>query len=67
MKKPADNVTLNAEAGEALIARVHQSNLALADAGMVEQIIRMYFWVAFTLQDGTHGSSNPKRFDLGLI
>jgi len=26
VKKPADNVTLHAEAGEALMARVHQSN-----------------------------------------
>lgn len=51
MKKPIANVTLNAEEGEALIARVHLSHLAPADAGMVERIIRMYFWVAFTLQE----------------
>jgi len=51
LKKPAENVTLSAEAGEALIARVHLSNLAQADAGVVEQIIRMYFWVAFALQE----------------
>ena len=49
MHKPADNVTLSAEEGEALIARVHRSNLAQADAGVVEHIIRMYFWVAFAL------------------
>jgi hypothetical protein len=51
VKKPADNVTLSAAAGEALIARVHQSTLALADAEMVEQIIRLYCWVAFTRQE----------------
>ena len=51
MKKPAENVTLSAEEGEALIARVHLSNLAQADAGVVEQIIRMYFWVACALQE----------------
>lgn len=51
VKKPTANVTLNAEEGEALIARVHLSNLAPADAGMVERIVRMYFWVAFALQE----------------
>ena len=51
MKKPAANVTLSAEEGEALIARVHLRNLAQADAGVVEQIIRMYFWVACALQE----------------
>jgi transposase len=51
VKKPAENVTLSAEEGEALIARVHLSNLAQADAGVVEQIIRMYFWVACALQE----------------
>ncbi len=51
MKQPAQNVTLSADDGEALIARVHLSNLPRADAGMVEQVIRMYFWVAFALQE----------------
>ncbi len=51
VKKPADNVTLSAEEGEALIARVHQSNLGADDAGVVEWVIRMYFWVAFALQE----------------
>src|SRR5712691_12449850 len=51
LNKPADNVTLSAEAGEALIARVHQSNLSADDAGVVERVIRMYFWVVFALQE----------------
>src|SRR6266849_648834 len=51
LKQPAQNVTLSADDGEALIARVHLSNLPRADAGMVEQVIRMYFWVAFALQE----------------
>jgi len=51
VKKPAGNVTLRAAGGEALIARVHQSNVPQADAGMVEQIVRRYFWVAFALQE----------------
>jgi hypothetical protein len=49
--KPAQNMTLNAEEGEALIARVHQSTLSAADAGVVEWVIRMYCWVACALQD----------------
>jgi len=51
VKKPAQNVTLSAVEGEALMARVHQSNLRADDAGVVEQVIRMYFWVAFALQE----------------
>jgi len=51
VKKPAQNVTLSAAAGEALIARVHQSSLCAEDAGVVEQVIRMYFWVVFALQE----------------
>lgn len=51
MKKPAQNVTLSAAAGEALIARVHQSSLCVEDAGVVEQVIRLYFWVIFSLQE----------------
>ena len=51
MQKPAGTVTLSSEEGEALIAQVYQSNLAPAAAGMVEQIIRMYFWLVFALQE----------------
>jgi transposase len=50
VKKPVGTVTLSSAEGEALIARVRQSNLPPADAGMVEQIIRMYFWLVFALQ-----------------
>ena len=41
-------MTLSADEGEALIARVHQSNLGADDAGVVEWVIRLYFWVALT-------------------
>ena len=47
MQKPEDHLTLNAEDGEALIARVHRSNLPRADAERVEWVIRMYFYVVF--------------------
>jgi hypothetical protein len=51
VQKPAGTVTLSSAAGEALIAQVRQSNLPPADAGMVEQIIRMYFWLVLALQE----------------
>jgi len=51
VNKPAENVRLSAAEGEALIVRVHQSNLSADDAGVVERVIRMYFWVAFALQE----------------
>ena len=42
---------MSAEDGEALIARVHLSNLPAADAEKVEWVIRMYFYVVFALQE----------------
>lgn len=53
VNKPGDNVTLSAEDGEALIARVHRSNLPRADAETVEWVIRMYVHVVFALQEAT--------------
>jgi hypothetical protein len=49
--KPVDTLTLSAEAGEALIARVHRSDLPRADADTVEWVIRMYFHMVFALQE----------------
>jgi transposase len=51
MKKPPSSITLSTEEGEALITRVHQSGLSAEDAGVVEQVIRLYFWVSFALQE----------------
>jgi hypothetical protein len=51
VKKPVDTLTLSAEDGEALIARVHLSNLPRSDAARVEWVIRMYFYVVFALQE----------------
>jgi transposase len=51
MKKPPPSLTLSVAEGEALLARVHQSGLSAEDAGMVEQVIRLYFWVLFALQE----------------
>ena len=52
VKRPVDTLTLSAEEGEALIARVHLSHLPQVDAETVEWVIRMYFHVAFALQEG---------------
>jgi len=51
VQKPVDNLTLSAEDGEALIARVHLSNLPRADAEKVAWVIRMYFYVVCALQE----------------
>ena len=51
MQKSLPSLTLSAEAGEALIARVYQSGLSAEDAGVVEQVIRLYCWVLFALQE----------------
>ena len=51
MKKPPPSRTLSVAAGEALIARVHQSGFSAEDSGMVEQVIRRYCWGLFALQE----------------
>lgn len=51
MPKPPPSISLSAEDGEALIVRVHQSGLSAEDAGVVEQVIRLYFWLLFALQE----------------
>lgn len=51
MATPPESISLNAEEAEALIVRVHQSGLSAKDAGLVEQVIRMYCWVVFCLQE----------------
>jgi len=62
--KPVDNLTLTAEDGEALRARVHRRNVPRADAERVEWVIRMYFYVVFALQEAT-GSVKRLRALLG--
>jgi len=65
VKKPAGTVTLSSAEGEALIAQVRQSNLPPADAGMVEQIIRRYFWVVFALQEAKLSVQRLRRLLFG--
>ena len=51
MHKPVDPLTLSAVDGEALIARVYQSNVSAADAHLVEQVVRMLLWVVCAVQE----------------
>ena len=51
MQKPVEPLTLSSEDGEALIVQVHQSNLPAAVATKLEQIVRLYFWLVFILQE----------------
>jgi hypothetical protein len=51
VQKQAEAVPLRSEAGEALMARVHQHTLSPADASLVERIIRTHFWLVLALQE----------------
>jgi len=50
-QKPPVTVTLSAEAGEALIGRVHASGFCLSDCQVVEQVIRLHFWLMWAVQE----------------
>jgi hypothetical protein len=51
VQKPVDTLTLSAADGEALIARVHRSNVPRADAAKVAWGIRMYVSVGCARQE----------------
>lgn len=51
MQRPAENMILSSEEGESLIAQVHRSNLPVAVASRLEQIIRLCLWLVFALQE----------------
>jgi Transposase IS66 family len=51
VKKPAGTIPRRSEEGEVLMAQVPQSHWPAAVAERVAQIIRMYFWVVFALQE----------------
>jgi hypothetical protein len=59
-----ETLTLSATDGEALIARVSQSNLSAADARVVEQVVRMLLWVVSAVQEA-QGSVTRLRTLLG--
>lgn len=65
MQKPPPSITLSTAEVEAIIARVHRSNLAPADAGVVEQVFRLYVWVAFAIQKATFNMKQLRRLLFG--
>ena len=51
MKKPAENVTLSAAEGEAMIARLSVYAPSRSDCEMLIQVVRWYFWLVWTVQE----------------
>ncbi len=51
MKKPTENVTLNAAEGEAMIARLSVYAPSRSDCEMLIQVVQWYFWLVWTVQE----------------
>ena len=51
MSKRPDEVRLSQEQGEALIGRIKGSDLSADDQRLLERLIRLYFWLTFTLKE----------------
>jgi hypothetical protein len=51
VQKPADNVTLSAAEGEALIARLAVYAPSRSDCEILIQVVRWYFWLVWTVQE----------------
>jgi hypothetical protein len=51
VKKPADNVTLSATEGEAMIARLAVYAPSRSDCERLIQVVRWYFWLVWTVQE----------------
>src|ERR671937_1613779 len=51
VQKPADNVTLSAAEGEAMIARLAVYAPSRSDCERLIQVVRWYFWLVWTVQE----------------
>ena len=51
VQKPADNVTLSAVEGEAMIARLSVYAPSRSDCEILIQVVRWYFWLVWTVQE----------------
>jgi hypothetical protein len=51
VQKPADNVTLSAAEGEAMIARLAVYAPSRSDCEILIQVVRWYFWLVWTVQE----------------
>jgi hypothetical protein len=64
MKQP-DEVRLNREAGEALIERLERNALTSEDRRVLVQLIRLYFWLLFALQEARFSLKRLRRLLFG--
>lgn len=64
MKQP-DEVRLNQEEGEALIERLERNALTSADRRVLVQLIRLYFWRLFALQEARFSLKRLRRVLFG--
>jgi hypothetical protein len=51
VKKPAETVTLSAQEGEAMIARLSVYAPSRSDCEMLIQVVRWYFWLVWSVQE----------------
>jgi hypothetical protein len=51
MMKEPEKVKLTQAEGEALISRIHASDLVEEDRRVLERLIQMYFWLVFAVQE----------------
>jgi transposase len=51
VKKPAENVTLSAQEGEAMIARLSVYAPSRADCETLIEVVRWYFWLVWSVQE----------------
>jgi hypothetical protein len=64
MKQP-DEVRLNREEGEALIERLERNALTSEDRRVLVQLIRLYFWLLFALQEARFSLKRLRRLLFG--
>jgi transposase len=64
MKQP-DEVKLNREEGEALIERLERDALTSEDRRVLVQLIRLYFWLLFALQEARFSLKRLRRLLFG--
>ena len=64
MQQP-DEVRLNREEGEALIERLERDALTSEDRRVLVQLIRLYFWLLFALQEARFSLKRLRRLLFG--
>jgi hypothetical protein len=65
VKKPAENVTLSAAEGEAMIARLAVYTPSRSDCEKLIQVVRWYFWLVWTVQEAKLSLNKLRRLLFG--